>query len=76
MSSNVTQSYYSPFQIAYMSILLLCIIEAPWAEVSCWWQKIKKCFCTKTAHTFTGLHTPDSFQVLCNLGLSIAPDGS
>lgn len=42
----------------------------------CWWRKIKFGFCTKTAHAFTGLQTSDFFQVLCNSGLSIAPDGS
>lgn len=32
--SNVTQVYYIPFQAVYTSILLLYIIEVPWAEVS------------------------------------------
>lgn len=32
--SNVTWSYYILFHVVYMSILLLYIIEVPWADVS------------------------------------------
>lgn len=39
ISPNVTRSYYIPFHIIYISILLLYITEVPWAGVSAGGEK-------------------------------------